>query len=204
MAYFKYLLSHTDDLSNYPYDIVSISCCTDESLTHPYVIHIVIISNGWLTNSPVWHKHCCYVLRMKYYSSVWYVQGRVWYITPSTHWGRSKMAAIFQTTSLNAFSWMKVYEFRSRFPWSLFPRVQLTISQHWPLSEPMLVCLLKHICVTRPHWVSFLLSLYDCVGCHHWDQCTQIRFHRLWISFPLRLDHIVFTFSKRKISSMHE
>ena len=41
------------------------------------------------------------------------------------------MAAIFQTTSSNAFSWTKAYEFRSRFHWSLFLRVQLTIFQHW-------------------------------------------------------------------------
>ena len=28
-------------------------------------------------------------------------------------------------------SWMKMHEFRLRFHWSLFPRVQLTIFQHW-------------------------------------------------------------------------
>ena len=48
-----------------------------------------------------------------------------------THWGRDKMAAIFQTTFSNAFSWMKMHEFRLRFHWSLFPRVQLTKFQHW-------------------------------------------------------------------------
>ena len=48
-----------------------------------------------------------------------------------THWGRDKMAAIFQTTFSNAFYWMKLYEFRLKFHWSLFLRVQLTISQHW-------------------------------------------------------------------------
>ena len=51
--------------------------------------------------------------------------------TSLTHWGRDKMAAIFQTTIWNAFSWMKMYEFRLRFHWRLFPGVQLTISQHW-------------------------------------------------------------------------
>ena len=35
------------------------------------------------------------------------------------------------TTFSNAFSWMKIYELRFRFNWSLFPRVQLTISEHW-------------------------------------------------------------------------
>ena len=47
-----------------------------------------------------------------------------------THWGRDKMATIFQTTFSNAFSWMKMFKFRLRFHWSLFPRVQLTIFQH--------------------------------------------------------------------------
>ena len=51
-----------------------------------------------------------------------------------THWGRDKMAAIFQTTFSNAFSWMKMYKFRIKFHWSLFPRFQSTIFQ--PLSEP--------------------------------------------------------------------
>ena len=47
------------------------------------------------------------------------------------HWGRDKMAAIFQTTFSNGFSWMKMYEFRLTFHLSLFLRVQLTIFQHW-------------------------------------------------------------------------
>ena len=83
-----------------------------------------------------------------------------------THWGRDKMAAIFQTTSSNAFSWMKMYEFRLKFHWSLFLRVQLTIFQYWfrwwlgaeqatshylnqwwPSST-------THVCVTRPRWVN--------------------------------------------------
>ena len=48
-----------------------------------------------------------------------------------THWGRDKMAAVSQTTLSNSFSWMKMLEFRLRFHWSLFLRVQLTIFQHW-------------------------------------------------------------------------
>ena len=41
------------------------------------------------------------------------------------------MDAISQTTLSNAFSWMKMLEFRLKFPWSLFIRGQLTIFQHW-------------------------------------------------------------------------
>ena len=48
-----------------------------------------------------------------------------------THWGRDKMDAISQTTFSSAFSWMKIFEFWLKFHWSLFPRVQLTIFQHW-------------------------------------------------------------------------
>ena len=40
-----------------------------------------------------------------------------------THWGRDKMATVLQTTLSNAFSSMKMLEFRSRFHWNLFPRV---------------------------------------------------------------------------------
>ena len=48
-----------------------------------------------------------------------------------THWGRDKMAAISQTTFSSAFSWMKMFELRLKFHWSLFLRVQLTIFQCW-------------------------------------------------------------------------
>ena len=41
------------------------------------------------------------------------------------------MAANFLPTFSNAFSWMKIYEFRLRFHWSLFQMVLSTIFQHW-------------------------------------------------------------------------
>ena len=47
-----------------------------------------------------------------------------------THGGRDKMAANFLATISNAFSSMKIYKFQLRFHWSLFARVQLTITQH--------------------------------------------------------------------------
>ena len=51
-------------------------------------------------------------------------------ITDITHWGRDKMAAISQTTLSSAFSWEKMSEFRLKFHWTLFRRVQLTLFQH--------------------------------------------------------------------------
>ena len=44
---------------------------------------------------------------------------------------RNKMAVISQTTLSNVFSWMKMLEFRLKFYWCVFLRVQLTIFQHW-------------------------------------------------------------------------
>ena len=86
-----------------------------------------------------------------------------------THCGRDKMAAFSQTTFSSAFSWMKMFEFQLKFHWSLFLRVQLTIIHHcfmaWrrpgdkPLTEPMMVSSLTHICVTRPQWVNEVAAI---------------------------------------------
>ena len=91
-----------------------------------------------------------------------------------THWGRDKMDDIFQTTFSNAFSWMKIYEFRLSFSLKFVPKgpinkiPALVQIMAWrlpgdkPLSEPTLVSLLTHICVTRPQWVNSL-SIGRCV-----------------------------------------
>ena len=48
-----------------------------------------------------------------------------------SHWGQNKIAAISQTTFWNACSWMEMHEFRSKFHWNLFLRVQLKIFKYW-------------------------------------------------------------------------
>ena len=53
----------------------------------------------------------------------------VWHIL--TYLALDKMAAISQTPHSDAFCWMKTVVFWFEFHWSLFLRVQLTISQHW-------------------------------------------------------------------------
>ena len=82
-----------------------------------------------------------------------------------THWGRDKIDAILQTTCSNAFSWMKIFEFRLKFHWSLFLKVQFTIFQHWfrqwlgaeqatsHYLNQWWPSSMTHICVTRPQWV---------------------------------------------------
>ena len=81
-----------------------------------------------------------------------------------TRWGRDKIAAIFQTTFSNEFSWMEMYEFR-KISLKFVPKVPINTIQAlvqimaWrlsgdkPLSEPMMVKLPTHICVTLPQWV---------------------------------------------------
>ena len=76
------------------------------------------------------------------------------YVLHCTHRGRDKMAAISHTTFSKAFSWMKMYEFRLRFHWSLFRINSISVFVQimaWrrpgdkPLSEPMVVILLTHL-----------------------------------------------------------
>ena len=52
-----------------------------------------------------------------------------------SHWVNTlrprQMAAIFRTAFSDGFSWMKIYLFRLRFRWGVFPRVKSMIFQHW-------------------------------------------------------------------------
>ena len=79
---------------------------------------LTVLRHGWLLNFiaksyPVMEKHC------HGFKVIW------------THWGRDEMNNISQMTFSNVFSSMKMFEFRLKFHWSLFPRVQLTMFQHW-------------------------------------------------------------------------
>ena len=88
-----------------------------------------------------------------------------------THWGRDKVAANFQTTFSNAFSPMKMFEFRLIFHWILFLRVQFIIISHWfrwwlgaeqatsHYLNQWWPNLLTHICVSRPQWVNYTVCL---------------------------------------------
>ena len=88
-------------------------------------------------------------------------------ISQVPHWGRDKMAAISQTTLSNAFSWMKMIlllpislKFVPKGPINIIP----ALIEIMPLSEPMLVSLLTHICITRPEWVNTgNLFIYKCL-----------------------------------------
>ena len=94
----------------------------------------------------------------------------------STHWGRDKIANISQTTYSNAFSRMKIYEFLLTISLKIVPKVRMNnIAASvqimvWrrpgnrPVSEPMIVNLLTHICATRPQWVNCWRPVWMCAS----------------------------------------
>ena len=80
------------------------------------------------------------------------------------------MATISQTTFSDSFYWMKILEFH----WNLYPRVHLTINQHW--FKYWLVAFsvsghylnqcypssATHICGTRERWVECIIAIAKC------------------------------------------
>ena len=87
------------------------------------------------THRPCAAKHChmkviCLHFILPYLYRTIHTYACISTMCALTHGCRDKMAAIFQTTFSNAFSWMIMYEFRLRYQWSLFLRVKLTIFQH--------------------------------------------------------------------------
>ena len=101
------------------------------------------------------------------------------------------MDAISQTTSSSAFSWIKMFECRLKFQWSLFlinnipALVQIMAWRRpgdKPLSEPMMVSLATHICVTRPQWFNNDFRTWLLIG---WWLCCQPMNSQDWNSFKL-------------------
>ena len=97
------------------------------------------------------------------------------FISKLTHWGRDKMAAVSQTTLSNAFFLNENIRISIKISLKFLPKgpinnnsalVQIMAwrrSGDKSLSEPMMVNLLTHICVTRPQWVkSSLIQMRVC------------------------------------------
>ena len=109
------------------------------------------------------------------------------------HWGREKIGRhspddIFKCISLNENIWILIkmsLKFVPKVPTSSNPAlVQIMASRRLgakPYSEPMLVTLLKHIYVTRPHWVK--QCTHRCLSVRlqhltHWGYCSLHRNNR--------------------------
>ena len=108
-----------------------------------------------------WPTAVCRIFRTEYQ---WYGTIHGLSSCTLTHWGRDKIDAISQTTFSSAFSWnvwipIKIsLKFVPKGPINNIPALVQIMA--WrrpgdkPLSEPMMVSLPTHICVTRPQWVN--------------------------------------------------
>ena len=109
------------------------------------------------------------------------------------HWGRNKVDAIVQTIFSNVYLWMKMNLFLYKFPWSLFPMIQLATSQHWfrwwlgaiqatnhYLSQ-WCPSFLAHLCVIRSRYVNTYsestCSALFCMLCRLCDKQHHYFFH---------------------------
>ena len=97
------------------------SLCTDLFDPIPYV---PIYLTQFLMYRSIWPNSLCTDL----FDPIPYVPI---YLTQFLNTLMNEMNNISQTTFSNVFSSMKMCKFRWKFHWSLFPRVQLTIFQHW-------------------------------------------------------------------------
>ena len=104
------------------------------------------------------------------------------------------MDAVSQTTLSNAFSWMKMLEFWFEISLKFVPKgsinnipalVQIMAwcrSGDKPWSEPMMVSLLTHICVTRPQWVK---ACESCFGDRMAQFKQSLRYNEILVTFAI-------------------
>ena len=87
------------------------------------------------------------------------IESYVTQILSLTYWRRDQMAAIFRTQLWNAIPSMKMYEYYFEVSNWQYPSIAMAGRRpdHKPLSEPMVVSLPTHICITRPQWVKNVL-----------------------------------------------
>ena len=93
----------------------------------------------------------------------------------------NKMDAVFQTTFSNAFSWIKIsLKIVPKGPINNIPTLVQIMAWHKPgdkpLSEPMVVSFLRHICITRSQWVN-ARSQGIITHWHNWTSITHMIFH---------------------------
>ena len=88
-----------------------------------------------------------------------------------THRGRARWSPFSQTIFSYASSWMRTFDFQTKFHWNMFLAVLLTINHRWfrVVAEQATshylnqwwYSLLTHICVTWPQWVFTLFTDAD-------------------------------------------
>ena len=108
-----------------------------------------------------------------------------------THWGRDKMATISKMPLLNAFSWMKMLEFRHKAPINNISALVAIMTWCRPGDKPLSVQVMirspTHIFVTPPQWVKDMGRRGDDIViadskdiCHRWWRCRYLGDFLLW------------------------
>ena len=137
-------------------------------------------------------------LQLWHWNNVWLhiylifmvILGPIWL----THWGRGKMADIsdiFKCIFSNDNAWIPLKISLKFVPmvWINNIPTLVQIMAWWrpgdkPLSEPMMVSLLTHVCITRPQWVKLEADL------EVWKK------YQIWIQFHANNYEICFSFIK--------
>ena len=115
-----------------------------------------------------WLRFPCY--SMKIWFTYWGLKKKAAILQTAfsrelTHWGRDEMVAIFQMTFdgifININLWIAIKISPKFVPFSPINNIPALVwimawhrSGNEPLSEPMMVSLLTHICIIRPQWVN--------------------------------------------------
>ena len=109
-----------------------------------------------------------------------------------------QMDAISPTTFSNAFSWMKMFEFRLKFHGSLFTRVQLTIFQHWFKYRLGTVQATSHY---LNQWWLVYRRLYASLGLNELTM-SLIYISRVILSCPLHVQELWWVWRSRMVTNL--
>ena len=141
------------------YAVCSCLVCTGVNTTHLALVNIPCYGNIVLNNCKnLWWSSSIVDLNINIY-----VQASALGVYRNTLVPKQNGRHFLDDISKGIY-WMKTHTFRLRFHWSLFKDPINNISalvqiMTWrrpgnkPLSEPMMVNVLTHICITRPQWV---------------------------------------------------
>ena len=179
---------------------------TMQSLWHDLNLKILNTITSFPVEFPVLDEQ----QRNQLFITAHFIPGNSGQYNALTHWGRDKMDAIFTDDIFKCIFLNENARISLEISLKFVPKVRinnipaLVRIMAWrrpgdkPLSEPMMVSLPTHICVTRPQWVNSLwpgsvVRLYGIVElCRHYRQTSNISSTK---SQNLNVSHLVLQLS---------